>query len=640
MPQRTRAWWARRLLGGALLVLLVAGVWSLRSALVAKSELSKARADLVALQDHPPTSRAELRARLAVDERRASRAASVLSQLGPSLVIELPILGRSLDAERRVAEAAQSAVAAALDIDAVTRELGTAGKVDLAALARAETTLQARADQLRRPAARLRSAPTDWVPGFVARNVRAAQEQLGGIDQQLSKAAAAARALSGVLGADGPRRVLVVLENNAELRGTGGLVSTFAQGTTAAGKLSLQPFRDVRDVATEAARSTVVPSPPDYAAHYGPYRANTTLWRNTTMTPDAPTAAAVLAEVAARTTGVRPDVVLLLDVPGIAQIVDATEPIVLDGKRLTGPELIRTLLVDAYVGRSGDAAQRDRRQREERAADAALRDLTRAPATLTLAKALADATAGRHLALWSARPAEQADLVLAGAAGAVNPDGADLAMVTANNLGDSPGVGNKLDYYIDRKQTVSVVVDRDRATVTQTLTLVNRAPTGLNSYVEGVKRPGRVLELVQMATGADATILSFESGGVPAVADKWTEDGSRRLAFVVDLGRGQAASWTLRYEIPVRDRHYRLVVIPQPIARPATLDLGIRFASGVGGTVSGTTGPVPSWDRVLRVDVTLDRPGLLHRMRERLSHFWNEPVQLGLTSRRAPMPAA
>lgn len=628
MPRRPTARLVRRLLGGALLLLVICLGWSLRSALVAKDELEKTRADLIKLREEPPQERAELRRRLATDEQRAAHARDVLGQFGPALVSRLPIIGRSIDAERRVAEAAEAAVAAALDIDNATRDLGSAGRVDLAALDRAAVTLQARADRLREPTRRLREAPTSWVPGIVSRNVRTAQEQLGGVDTQLIKAAAAARALRGVLGGDGTRRVLVVLENNAELRGTGGLVSTFAQGTAQGGALSLQPFREVREVAADASTAVVVPSPVDFASHYGPYRANTTLWRNSTMTPDAPTAAAVLAEVAARTTGVRPDVVLLLDVPGIAQIVDATSPIVLEGKRLTGAEVIKTLLVDAYVGRTGDDAQNDRRRREQLAADAAFGDLTTAPATLSLAKALADAVTGRHLALWSARPAEQADLVLAGAAGAVNPQGADLAMAVTNNLGDSPGVGNKLDYYIDRKLAVEVKVGREHATVTQTLTLANNAPTGLTPYVEGVKRPGRVLELVQMSAGADARILSFESGGLPVVADKWTEDGSRRLAFVTDLGRGQVASWTLRYEVPLVDGRYRLDLLPQAIARPAALDLKVSFVDGVSGLVQGSTGKIASWDKSLRIEATPHRLGLLKRVRDRLSRFWNEPVQL------------
>lgn len=629
MPRRPTARLLRRLSGGLLLLLVICLGWALRSAVVAKGDLEKARADLIRLREEPPAERADLRRRLAVDERRTAHAKAVLGQLGPALVTRLPILGRSIEAERRVAEAAEAAVAAALDIDNATRDLGSAGRVDLAALARAAVTLQARADRLREPTRRLREAPTSWVPGTVSRNVRSAQDQLGGLDTQLVKAAAAARALGGVLGGDGiTRRVLVVLENNAELRGTGGLVSTFAQGTAIGGALSLQPFREVREVADEAGEAKVVPSPADYASHYGPYRANTTLWRNTTMTPDAPTAAAVLAEVAARTTGVRPDVVLLLDVPGIAQIVDATSPIVLEGKRLTGADVIKTLLVDAYVGREGDDAQTDRRRREQLAADAAFDDLTTTPATLSLAKALAEASAGRHLALWSARPAEQADLVLAGAAGAVNPQGADLVMAVTNNLGDSPGTGNKLDYYVDRKLVVDVEVGRERAIVTQTLTLANRAPAGLTPYVEGVKRPGRILELVQMAAGADARLLFFQSGGVPAVAHKWTEDGSRRLAFVTDLGRGQVASWTLRYEIPVVDGTYRLELLPQAVARPAALTVKVSFADGASGVVQGTTGEIASWERSLHVEAHLDRPGLLTRTRERLSRFWNEPVQL------------
>jgi hypothetical protein len=544
------------------------------------------------------------------------------------IVAHLPIVGRSLDAERRVADAAVASVDAAIDIDTATRSLGTAGRVDLAQLDRAARTLQARADQLRRPISRLRSAPTTRMPGFASHSVRQAQEQLGDVDTRLLRAAAAARALHGVLGGHGDRKALVVLENNAELRGTGGLVSTFALGTVHDGSLTLQPLRDGRDVAAAVAKARVLPSPPDYAQHYGPYRANTTIWRNITMSPDVPTSASVLAEAAAATAGVRPDVVLLLDVPGIAAIVDATEPITIDGKRVSGDELVRSLLVDAYRGTEGEAAQNARRQREERAADDALRDLTRAPASLSFAKALADAASGRHLAVWSARANEQADLVLAGAAGAVDPDGRDLLMPIANNLGDSPGFGNKLDYYVTRRVAVSVEVGKERARVTQTLTLANQAPSGLGSYVEGLRRPGRILELVQLAAGDDARIVSFESGGVGAAADQWREDGSRRLVFVADLGRGQVGSWTLTYDIPLDDDHYRLRLLPQALAKPASLDVTVRTASGVSVRVNGPQGHVDEWDSSLDLDVEVLQPGLVHRVRDRIRRFWNEPVSL------------
>ncbi|MDX6226362.1 MAG: hypothetical protein QOJ92_2907 [Frankiales bacterium] len=618
---------ARRALIVLGVLLVVCVLWALRSALAARSDLQAVRADLTALREHPPAERASLTPRLVKDRDKARRASSLLGQPGPRLIAGVPLLGRSLDAERAVADAAAAAVEAAIDIDAATRSLGTAGRVDVTALAKAATTLQARADKLAGPMARLRAAPTSRMPGFVSRSVREAQDQLGGVDGQLTRAAAAARALSGVLGGSGDRRLLVVLENNAELRGTGGLVSTFAVGTTHAGVLRLQPFRDVREVAAEVDKAKVLPSPADYAAHYGPYRANTTIWRNITMSPDVPTAAAVLAEAAAATTGVRPDVVMLLDVPGIAGIVDATEPIVLDGKKLTGDELIRSLLVEAYVGTDNSIpAQNERRKREEQAADAALRDLTNAAASLSFAKALADATAGRHLALWSARPAEQKDLELARAAGSVDPGGADLALVAANNLGDSPGVGNKLDYYISRRVKVSVVVGHDSARVTQTLTMANQSPTGLAPYVEGVKRPGRVLELVQLAAAADARIVSFESGGVGAVADQWREDGSRRLAFVIDLGRTQVGSWTLTYDVPLVNGRYRMLLLPQALARPASLDVTVTTSPGVSVHTSGPRGHLDEWDSSLELTVSVDKPGLLKRVRDRLSRFWNEPV--------------
>ena len=618
----------RRVLLGLVVLLLVCIAWSLRSALVAKSELQAVRADLLRLREHPPANRDQLARQLAHDRDKSAHASHVLGQPGPRLVAGLPLVGRSLDAERRVADAATAAVSAAIDIDRATRDLGTAGRIDVSKLASAASILQARADALAGPMRRLRQAPTTRMPGFVARNVRAAQDDLGGVDRQLERAAAAARALHGVLGGAGDRKVLVVLENNAELRGTGGLVSTFALGTMHDGSLQLAPFRDVRTVAAEVAKAKVLPSPADYAQHYGPYRANTTIWRNITMTPDIPTAAGVLAEAAAATAGTRPDVVLLLDVPGIAKVVDATKPIVLDGKQLSGDDLIRSLLVDAYVGAEGNAAQNERRKREERAADAALHDLTSAPATLSLAKALADAASGRHLALWSARATEQKDLVLAGAAGAVDPAGDDILLAAANNLGDSPGFGNKLDYYVERRLSLKVAVGRTTARVTQTLTLANHAPEGLGSYVEGLTRPGHVLELVQLASAPDARIVSFESGGVGAVADQWREDGSRRLAFVVDLARNQVASWTFTYDVPVHDGVYRLHALPQALAHPATLTVQVAGQKGVKVRVQGQQGELQSWDKTLEIQATVQKPGAWQRLRDRITRFWNEPVKV------------
>ena len=49
----------------------------------------------------------------------------------------------------------------------------------------------------------------------------------------------ATRAVPGMLGADGPRRYLVLFENPAESRASGGVIGDFAEVTAVDGRLSL-----------------------------------------------------------------------------------------------------------------------------------------------------------------------------------------------------------------------------------------------------------------------------------------------------------------------------------------------------------------------------------------------------------------
>ncbi len=75
-------------------------------------------------------------------------------------------------------------------------------------------------------------------PPQVADGVRDAVDALDPAVAALAAADAGLAVVSGLLGADGPRSVLVMLQNNAELRGAGGYASTFATGRTQDGRLA------------------------------------------------------------------------------------------------------------------------------------------------------------------------------------------------------------------------------------------------------------------------------------------------------------------------------------------------------------------------------------------------------------------
>ena len=133
---------------------------------------------------------------------------------------------------------------------------------------------------------------------------------------------------------------------------------------------------------------------------------------------------------------------LLLDVAGMAKIVSATGPLHLsDGSTLTGDQLIRELLVTDYG--DGSLDQKAQNARHAKLADAASRGfaaLDSHESDVSVLKALATAASGRHLALWSADPATQAELDVAGRQRQHRPARPDLGLVTVNNLGDSPSL--------------------------------------------------------------------------------------------------------------------------------------------------------------------------------------------------------
>jgi hypothetical protein len=250
-----------------------------------------------------------------------------------------------------------------------------------------------------------------------------------------------------------------------------------------------------------------------------------------------------------------------------------------------------------------------------------------------LLKALVRAVDGRHLAVWSARPEEQAGLVTAGIAGTAQATGTDVAMAVANNLGDSPSTGNKLDYYVHRSVSVDVRLHATVAYVTQTLTLRNAAPTGIGPYVAGVKHPGDLNELVSMQVASSATLTSFTRDGVDAPVGRTIADGALRLTTELSLARGASTTYRVTYRLPVHGHEYRLALLPQPLAAPATLHLRLRAVDADLGVVTGYNQPVDGvidhtgpWDSAAYLTVPVHPYTGLKSWAHSFAHFWTHKV--------------
>ncbi|MCW2779214.1 MAG: hypothetical protein JWN17_2939 [Frankiales bacterium] len=548
-----------------------------RAALRAADLAGEAQTLLVSAQSASPAEGDDASGALV----RSTRAADVLLRSAdralrapaPRVVAAVPVLGRSLRVERAVVRAARSAVSGVGTVAAAGNGLRTTGgRLDVGKLSALSASLGPAADRASADLDALRAEPLGLTPPVVVRKARQAEAGLQPVVDALRAGQTGARLGATLL--RGPRRVMVALENNAELRGTGGYTSSLAFGDLRGGALTLGAFQQIETVSDRPGRARRVPATAEYHQDYGPFLADTTLLQNWTMSPDVPSSAAVGARAVGALTGRTPDVVLLLDVPALARLVTLTgQPVVLDGRAVTGDALLKALLIDAYARAGSDtAAQLRRRSTLQAAASRAVAGLLGAGLSpVRLAPAAAELARGRHLALWSRIPSEQAQLRRLGLTGDVGVGCEDLATVSTNNLN-----ANKLDYYVQRTVDVDVRVARRSARVVQKVRLVNTAPADAVPYVAGTGTPGTARERVELSLGPRARDVVVTVNGRALPSSVRASPGRTRVATYVQLRRGRPVDVEVRYLLPRDGEAYRLHLVPQPLARDASLHLRVR----------------------------------------------------------------
>jgi len=621
----------------ALLLLGLFTGWAAITGLQARSALLRARDRLDTAQADKSTLDSEGVLAVLLDAQHDLRVArGRLRQPGPRLIAAIPVLGRSLTAGRATAEAGYDVVTGTVGVLRVTTTgapVFSDGTIDTTKLGELSAALDAAARRSKDSVARLRRTSTSLVLKSVRNGVDDARTELGGAADSFGRAKRLLDGVAGVVGARGERRLLVVLQNNAELRGTGGLVSVFAEATARNGKIEIGAFRDIDDVSETREVARRVEAPADYTDLYGTFLANTTLWKNANMSPDVPTVAQVMSRLAGLTVGTTPDAVVFLDVPAIAAILKATGPAALpNGRRLTGDNAVDELLVRAYAGvpdtRKGQA---ERRKDLRGAADAVIDRLFNSGdvPTVPLAKSLGDAARGRHIAVWSARPDEQADLVAGQASGTVCSPSTDLVMTSVLNFGGGQSEGNKLDYYVAQEHRVEVTVERDAAVTRRTFRLRNDAPrSGLSAYVAGLETPGQARSLVHFSLPQAAELTDFSRNGAETTITTGTECGHQVIGDFAALDPGASVEWELTYRTPRDGDGYDLRLLPQPLARPAALELTVRGGDGVvlSDVRGGSLRYNEDWDSEILLEMRADGGSRWQRFTRAVRNFWSEPV--------------
>ncbi|MFB9312325.1 DUF4012 domain-containing protein [Nocardioides plantarum] len=162
----------------------------------------------------------------------------------------------------------------------------------------------------------------------------------------LHSARTASEVAPTMLGADGPRDYLLIFQNNAEIRSTGGLSGSWARLHTENGRLELKEQGDASDFGVSAA--PVAPVSKEENAVYGDVIAR--YFQDPVMVPDFPRAAELFdAFWTSKYPQTDLDGVLTLDTVGLSYLLRGTGPVTSDGYTLTPETVVQLMLNQVYL---------------------------------------------------------------------------------------------------------------------------------------------------------------------------------------------------------------------------------------------------------------------------------------------------
>lgn len=531
----------------ALVVVLAVGVLAYQAARTvlalraATAETTSLRDD-VADGDWPAAERTA--GRLADHARTARR--STDGWLWSGLTV-LPRVGDDAAAVRRSAAAldvlASRGVRPALDAarEVARRPLrGDDGRFDVGATRALVTPLGRSADAAREADARLSGVDPDGLVGPLRPRVAELQTRVAQLDTGLRAASELAGLLPDLLGGDGTRRYLLVVQNNAEARATGGLPGSVSVLQADRGRLRLTGQGAAPDFGAPGGRPVVRLGATEERL-FG--AAAATDFRDTNSIPDFPRAASLMAAMAEQQRGTRVDGVVTVDPVVLSEVLAATGPIDADGVRLSGEDVVRKLLFEPYQELPGDREQNAYFQRTSAAVlDVLLGGDLDERGVLT---GLAGGVAERRVLVWSERPEEQAGLERAGVAGQLPQD-----------RGEEPEVGfylnsatrAKIQYFLryDGRVRSLGCDDDDRQVVQVRVRLRSDVPepvSELAPYVRGLgdeAPPGVNLLNAALVVPTGARLEALAVGGRPTEVATGELRGRPVAVFPVRLDPGES----------------------------------------------------------------------------------------------------
>lgn len=419
------------------------------------------------------------------------------------------------------------------------------GRVDPASVEKLQDPVGRAAEALADAERRLSAEDsTGYVERFRVK-FRELQSQVKTAAKATDAASVAVDVLPSMLGQDGPKDFLLVFQNNAEIRPTGGLPGVVSVVSTNDGNISLG--RQV-SVGTFGERPTPLPITREEEEVFGEQLG--TFLQDANFTPDWPRAAELIRSRWEEDYPEDIDGVLTVDTVAMSYVLGAIGPIEVGDYTLTSDNVVDVLLNRVYLEVEDSAAQ-DAFFQQVAATVFNRISSGEVPEPRSLMRALVRAGDEGRAYVNLTDGADQRALLGRRVAGAtLNEEGrADAIDVTLND-----GTGSKMSYFLRSQVRGNVVSCLDgRMQVKVDARLVSEAPEDAASLPDVITGGGRYgvdsgkqLVAVGLFTPSDGRITEF------SIQDKKYEGfgsiGDRAVStafLLLEPGKPQDVSWVL-----------------------------------------------------------------------------------------------
>ena len=401
--------------------------------------------------------------------------------------------------------------------------------------------------------------------------LRTAREQFNTLDTRISQRLLVGgdglAAATTFLGSVTTRHYFLALQNNAEMRDQG-MVLSYGTVTAAQGHLSVNHTGRISELALTTPPPTPVPAGTATTfKEIGP----TNLWQSVNATADFAFSGRAMVDMYHQATGSSVDGVVAVDVPGLAALLDVIGPVTVPGVAtpISASNAGTVLLHDLYFAYTS-SAQTDRVEHLGNLASGIVERITHGDVdAISLARHLATAAAGGHIKLYSAERSEEATFERSGLGGGpalVLPDRTFHVAVESR-------IASKVDYYVTPAVTQTVDLQADgTARIHTAVTITNTAPASPAN-----EQLGPDLQNHTAIGDYVAWCLLWAPAGA-SQADAVPESGLQVTQKVPLIHAGETNTLTFDTVIPnaVRNGQLQLRYVPQPRLTPDDLTVTLR----------------------------------------------------------------